>query len=121
MSAPETTPSPPSRSACTQSTRCSPKLATYSFQHVVAFYAGAVLVPIVIAGAIDLSQDQLVKLITDLFTCGIASIIQGVGFWKIGVRLPLLQVVTFAGCRPSLRSDWHTAAVRPACCTSTAR
>lgn len=78
-----------------------PKLVTYGFQHVVAFYAGAVLVPIIIAGAIDLPPDQLVKLITaDLFTCGIASIIQAVGFWKIGVRLPLLQGVTFAGVSP---------------------
>jgi OHCU decarboxylase len=78
-----------------------PKLALYGFQHVVAFYAGAVLVPIIIAGAINLPQDQLVKLITaDLFTCGIASIIQAVGFWKVGVRLPLLQGVTFAGVSP---------------------
>jgi OHCU decarboxylase len=78
-----------------------PKLATYGFQHVVAFYAGAVLVPILIAGAIDLPPEDLVKLITaDLFTCGIASIIQAVGFWKVGVRLPLLQGVTFAGVSP---------------------
>ncbi|MET0456780.1 MAG: solute carrier family 23 protein [Mycobacterium sp.] len=78
-----------------------PKLATYGFQHVVAFYAGAVLVPIIIAGAIDLPAEDLVKLITaDLFTCGIASIIQAVGFWKVGVRLPLLQGVTFAGVSP---------------------
>jgi uric acid transporter len=78
-----------------------PKLATYGFQHVVAFYAGAVLVPILIASAIDLPSEDLVKLITaDLFTCGIASIIQAVGFWKIGVRLPLLQGVTFAGVSP---------------------
>lgn len=78
-----------------------PKLATYGFQHVVAFYAGAVLVPIIIAGAVGLSQDELVMLITaDLFTCGIASIIQAVGIWKIGVRLPLLQGVTFAGVSP---------------------
>lgn len=78
-----------------------PKLATYGFQHVVAFYAGAVLVPILIASAIDLPADDLVKLITaDLFTCGIASIIQAVGFWKVGVRLPLLQGVTFAGVAP---------------------
>jgi xanthine permease len=78
-----------------------PKLATYGFQHVVAFYAGAVLVPILIASAIKLPQHDLVKLITaDLFTCGIASIIQSVGFWKIGVRLPLLQGVTFAGVSP---------------------
>ena len=59
------------------------------------------LVPIIIAGAIDLPPEELVKLITaDLFTCGIASIIQAVGFWKIGVRLPLLQGVTFAGVSP---------------------
>jgi uric acid transporter len=78
-----------------------PKLATYGFQHVVAFYAGAVLVPIIIAGAVGLSQEELVMLITaDLFTCGIASIIQAVGFWKVGVRLPLLQGVTFAGVSP---------------------
>ncbi|MGV9798992.1 solute carrier family 23 protein [Mycobacterium sp. NPDC003449] len=78
-----------------------PKLATYGFQHVVAFYAGAVLVPILIASGIDLPAEDLVKLITaDLFTCGIASIIQAVGFWKVGVRLPLLQGVTFAGVSP---------------------
>ena len=78
-----------------------PKLATYGFQHVVAFYAGAVLVPIIIAGAVGLTDEELVKLITaDLFTCGIASIIQAVGFWKVGVRLPLLQGVTFAGVAP---------------------
>lgn len=78
-----------------------PQLATYGFQHVVAFYAGAVLVPIIIAGAVGLSQAELVKLITaDLFTCGIASILQAVGVWKIGVRLPLLQGVTFAGVSP---------------------
>ena len=78
-----------------------PKLATYGFQHVVAFYAGAVLVPVLIAGAIDLPHEDLIKLITaDLFTCGIASIIQSVGVWKIGVRLPLLQAVTFTAVAP---------------------
>ncbi|MDY6871054.1 MAG: solute carrier family 23 protein [Actinomycetota bacterium] len=78
-----------------------PELAIYGFQHVVAFYAGAVLVPILIASAIDLPSQDLVKLITaDLFTCGIASIIQAVGFWNVGVRLPLLQGVTFAGVSP---------------------
>ncbi|MGU3499822.1 solute carrier family 23 protein [Mycobacterium sp. C31M] len=78
-----------------------PKLATYGFQHVVAFYAGAVLVPILIANAIGLSSEELVMLITaDLFTCGIASIIQAVGFKNVGVRLPLLQGVTFAGVAP---------------------
>ncbi|HET8788511.1 MAG TPA: 2-oxo-4-hydroxy-4-carboxy-5-ureidoimidazoline decarboxylase [Actinomycetes bacterium] len=80
-----------------------PRLAVYGFQHVLAFYAGAVIVPILLASAIDLTPEQLAYLINaDLFTCGIASIIQSVGFWKIGVRLPLLQGVTFAAVSPMI-------------------
>lgn len=80
-----------------------PQLAAYGFQHVLAFYAGAVLVPIIIAGALGLSNEQLIHLINaDLFTCGIASLIQSVGFWKIGVRLPLLQGVTFTAVSPMI-------------------
>jgi uric acid transporter len=80
-----------------------PKLAVYGFQHVLAFYAGAVIVPILLANAIGLTTEQLIHLINaDLFTCGIASIIQSVGFWKIGVRLPLLQGVTFTAVSPMI-------------------
>jgi OHCU decarboxylase len=80
-----------------------PKLAVYGFQHVLAFYAGAVIVPILLASSIGLSPEQLAYLINaDLFTCGIASIIQTIGFWKIGVRLPLLQGVTFAAVSPMI-------------------
>jgi OHCU decarboxylase len=79
------------------------KLAVYGFQHVLAFYAGAVIVPILLASAIHLTPEQLAYLINaDLFTCGIASIIQSVGFWKIGVRMPLLQGVTFAAVSPMI-------------------
>src|SRR5215210_492664 len=79
------------------------RLAVYGFQHVLAFYAGAVIVPILLAGAIGLSDEQLAYLINaDLFTCGIASIIQAVGFWNIGVRLPLLQGVTFTAVAPMI-------------------
>ena len=80
-----------------------PKLAVYGFQHVLAFYAGAVIVPILLANSIGLTTEQLIHLINaDLFTCGIASIIQSVGFWKIGVRLPLLQGVTFTAVSPMI-------------------
>ena len=80
-----------------------PQLAIYGFQHVLAFYAGAVIVPILLAGAIGLSDEQLIHLINaDLFTCGIASIIQSVGFWKVGVKLPLLQGVTFTAVAPMI-------------------
>jgi uric acid transporter len=79
------------------------KLAVYGTQHVLAFYAGAVIVPILLASAIHLSTEQLVHLINaDLFTCGIASIIQSVGIWKVGVRLPLLQGVTFTAVSPMI-------------------
>src|SRR4051794_27236328 len=79
------------------------KLAIYGFQHVLAFYAGAVIVPILLASAIGLSERELIHLINaDLFTCGIASIIQSVGFWKVGVRLPLLQGVTFTAVSPMI-------------------
>src|SRR3954462_13379441 len=79
------------------------KLALYGLQHVLAFYAGAVVVPILLAGAIGLSERELIHLINaDLFTCGIASIIQSVGFWKVGVRLPLLQGVTFTAVSPMI-------------------
>ncbi len=79
------------------------KLAVYGLQHVMAFYAGAVIVPILLAGAIGLNQEQLIHLINaDLFTCGIASILQSVGIWKIGVRLPLLQGVTFTAVTPMI-------------------
>ncbi len=79
------------------------KLAVYGLQHVMAFYAGAVIVPILLAGAIGLNEEQLIHLINaDLFTCGIASILQSVGVWKIGVRLPLLQGVTFTAVTPMI-------------------
>ncbi len=81
-----------------------PRLATYGLQHVLAFYAGAVLVPILVANSLGLSTAQLIHLINaDLFTCGIASLIQSVGIGrKIGVRLPLLQGVTFTAVSPMI-------------------
>ena len=80
-----------------------PKLSLYGFQHVLAFYAGAVVVPIILGNAIGLSREELVYLINaDLLTCGIASILQAWGFWKIGARLPLVQGVTFTAVSPMI-------------------
>ncbi|WP_412078044.1 nucleobase:cation symporter-2 family protein [Streptomyces xanthophaeus] len=80
-----------------------PKLALYGFQHVLAFYAGAVIVPIIVGNALKLSPEQLVYLINaDLFTCGIASIIQAFGIGRIGARLPLIQGVTFTAVSPMI-------------------
>jgi xanthine permease len=79
------------------------RLAVLGFQHVLAMYAGAVAVPLILADAIGLSEEQLVYLINaDLFTCGVATLIQTVGFWKIGFRLPIIQGVTFAAVTPMI-------------------
>ncbi|WP_446666403.1 nucleobase:cation symporter-2 family protein [Flexivirga sp. B27] len=80
------------------------KLAVYGFQHVLAFFAGgAIVIPILVASALGLTNAQLVHLISAaLLTCGIASIVQSVGFWKVGVRLPLLQGVAFAAVAPMI-------------------
>ena len=53
-----------------------PKLAVLSLQHVLAFYAGAVIVPLLIASSLNLDAQTTIHLINaDLFTCGIATII----------------------------------------------
>ena len=51
------------------------RLAVLGFQHVLAMYAGAVAVPLILANAIGLSEEELVYLINaDLFTCGVATL-----------------------------------------------
>ena len=94
-----------------------PKLAVYGFQHVLAFYAGAVIVPILLANSIGLSQQELIHLINaDLFTCGIASIIQSVGFWKIGVRAAAAAGGdVHRGVADDRHRAWPTAAAPRAC------
>ena len=77
------------------------KLFAYGLQHVLAMYSGAVAVPIILAQALNLPAEQLIHLINaDLFTCGIATLIQTLGFWKVGARIPMIQGVTFAAVTP---------------------
>lgn len=79
------------------------KLTLYGFQHVLAFYAGAVLVPIILGNSLGLSPQELIYLINaDLVTAGIATVIQAWGFWRIGARLPLVQGATFTAVSPMI-------------------
>lgn len=70
------------------------RLTVLGIQHVLAFYAGAVIVPWVIAQNLGLDTQTLIHLINaDLFTCGIATIIQSAGIGRfIGVKLPSSRV-----------------------------
>lgn len=80
------------------------KSTILGFQHVAVMYGGAVAVPILIAGAIGLTQQQLVYLISfDLFTCGIVTLLQTLGFTKhIGIRLPALMAISFTVVAPAI-------------------
>lgn len=73
-------------------------------QHVLAMYAGAVAVPLIVGGAVGLTKSQLAFLINaDLFTCGIATLLQVLGIGKnIGIRLPIILGVSFTAVGPMI-------------------
>jgi len=72
-----------------------------SLQHVLVMYAGAIAVPLIIGHAFKLPPEQLAFLVNaDLFTCGVVTLIQCIGFWKFGIRLPVIMGVTFAAVGP---------------------
>lgn len=80
-----------------------PQMFAYGLQHVLAMYAGAVAVPIILAQALQLSVEDLIRLINaDLFTCGIATLLQTLGCGPIGGRIPMIQGVTFASVTPMI-------------------
>ncbi len=80
-----------------------PKLAPLALQHVLVMYAGAIAVPLIIGRALKLPPEQVAFLISaDLFACGLATIVQSLGFPGVGIRLPVMMGVTFASVGPML-------------------
>ena len=66
-------------------------------QHVLAMFAGNITVPIIIAGIFGQTPEQKIFLIQmALFVAGVATVIQTVGYGKIGSRLPIIQGTSFA-------------------------
>ncbi len=79
------------------------RLFILGLQHVLVMYGGAVAVPLIVGGALHLSKDMITLLINaDLFACGIITLIQCVGFWKFGVKLPVMMGVTFTAVGPTI-------------------
>jgi xanthine permease len=76
---------------------------TLGLQHVLAMYAGAVIVPLIVGGGIGLSPLQLTYLVSiDIFMCGIATILQ---VWKnrfFGIGLPVVLGCTFTAVGPMI-------------------
>jgi xanthine permease len=77
------------------------QLAALGLQHVLAMYAGAVAVPLIIGSAMRMSAADIGYLVSaDLLVSGVATLIQCLGFWRFGVRLPIMQGCTFAAVTP---------------------
>ncbi len=80
-----------------------PKLIVLAIQHVLAMYAGAVTVPLVLASALHLGADQTAYLVSsDLVACGMVTLLQCIGFGPVGIRLPVMMGVTFVSVGPSI-------------------
>ncbi|MFT8713215.1 solute carrier family 23 protein, partial [Komagataeibacter rhaeticus] len=72
-------------------------LFAFGLQHALVMYAGTVAVPLVFAAAMHMSAAQTILLINcGLMTSGVATIVQSVGVWKFGSRLPIVQGSSFA-------------------------
>jgi NCS2 family nucleobase:cation symporter-2 len=80
-----------------------PRLLTLGLQHVLVMYAGAVAVPLIIGRTLKLSPEDVAFLISaDLFACGLATLVQCIGFPGVGIRLPVMMGVTFASVGPMI-------------------
>lgn len=79
------------------------KTASLGLQHVLAMYAGAVIVPLIVGGALGLTAEQLTYLVAiDIFMCGIATFLQ---VWKgrfLGIGLPVVLGCTFTAVGPMI-------------------
>ncbi|WP_033828658.1 nucleobase:cation symporter-2 family protein [Bacillus andreraoultii] len=77
------------------------KIASLGIQHVLAMYAGAVIVPLIIGKAIGLTAQQLTYLVSiDIMMSGVATILQ---VWKnkfFGIGLPVVLGCTFTAVGP---------------------
>lgn len=78
------------------------RLIPLGFQHVFAMYAGALAVPLILGGAMNLSKENLAFLISaDLFTCGLATLVQALGIRNyVGIKLPVVLGCSFVAVGP---------------------
>lgn len=77
------------------------KATMLGIQHLLAMYAGAILVPLIIGGALGFSSAQMTYLVAiDIFMCGVATLLQ---VWKgkiSGIGLPVVLGCTFTAVSP---------------------
>ena len=82
-----------------------------SLQHVLAMYAGAVIVPIIVAGGLGLSAEQTTYLVSvDIFMRGGATFLQvykgkftGIGL-PVALSMALISLPTLSPLKSSISS-----------------
>lgn len=79
------------------------KVFTLSLQHVLAMYAGAILVPLLVGRALNVTTEQLSYLLAiDLLTCGVATLLQTLRGTYIGIGLPVMLGSSFVAVTPMI-------------------
>ena len=74
-----------------------------SLQHVLAMYAGAVIVPILVAKGLGLTAEQTTYLVSvDIFMCGVATFLQVYRGKFTGIGLPVVLGCTFTAVAPMI-------------------
>ncbi|WP_347862332.1 nucleobase:cation symporter-2 family protein [Salimicrobium sp. PL1-032A] len=79
------------------------KTAALGFQHLLAMYTGAVLIPLIVGGALGLTSEQLTYLVAiDILMCGVATILQVLRTKWFGIGLPVVLGCTFTAIGPMI-------------------
>ncbi|PFZ10619.1 xanthine permease [Bacillus pseudomycoides] len=79
------------------------KIASLGVQHMLAMYAGAIIVPLIVGGGLGLNQRELTYLVSiDLLMCGVATILQALSNRFFGIGLPVVLGCTFTAVGPMI-------------------
>lgn len=71
-------------------------MALYGFQHVLALYAGVIAPPLVIATAVGLDTHETALILSAaLLVSGLATLLQTLGVWRFGARVPMVVGASF--------------------------
>lgn len=79
------------------------RLGALGLQHVLVMYASTIAVPFIVAAGLGLPNEAIVHLVAaDLFLCGVGTLLQSIGVWKVGARMPLVIGASFNLIAPML-------------------
>ncbi|MCY8104387.1 xanthine permease PbuX [Bacillus mojavensis] len=90
------------------------KTLSLGIQHVLAMYAGAIVVPLIVGKAMGLTAEQLTYLVSiDIFMCGVATLFQVWSNRFFGIGLPVVLGCTFTAVSPmiAIGSEYGVSAV----------